>query len=679
MVDIEENVGGDEQALVVLDGSGGEHDESTAEKEHSEGDALDFSGSLIGVKRQSFEQMFELYCQHAREVGFSVRKNTQRRNSVGVVTEKYYVCSNEGFKRCTALGSLSTQKPKKMRIGNITRTDCKASKEYTHMHRSHRSITNEKVVGEDMISSATGASDSYQYTATKAADEHLVGHTINDQANFVNRMKMSAIEGGDAQRLIDILYEEGAEDDNFFCRFKLDVDGRLSNVFWRDSMMCEDYQMYGDMVVFDTTYRTNKYNLVCAPFVGLNNHMKNVMFGCAFLRDEKIDTFEWLFEVFKKSMKLKCPVTIFTNQDFAITSSISKVFPDTRHRLCVWHLYQNAISHFGKLKDNKSFNDAFQRCLSGCINEAEFEECWASMISTYGLQDNSWFTCLYDLREKWCTAHNKDYSSGILFSQRSESTDNAIGFRANRSTNLNGFYKFFKRTVQRWRSREEYDEFECSSVIPTSRIALTGMLKHASEVYTLSVFYDFEEEFLKSISTTVNVVCEEMEVKIYDVQNHDALTSHRVNFFAGDNKINCSCRRFEECGLLCCHCLRILDRNSVKQIPSCYIMKRWTKYAKKDLWDKILNSQDQVAGMRDSNPWSHKMAKKFYNLVIKAQGNEETRKMIEDGYESMFGAVEALTTTLYLTEETEVSTSSILDPAQETSKGRKRRMKGHVE
>ncbi|KAH6783378.1 hypothetical protein C2S52_008337 [Perilla frutescens var. hirtella] len=369
--------------------------------------------------------MYESYCLHAREVGFSVRKNTQRRNCTGAMTEKYYVCSSEGVRNNTAIVPLSNQEKKWTQRRNIKRTNCKASlrvrrgqdglleviehvqehnhelskKEWSHRHRSQRSITDDKAVRiEDMISSGMRASDSYRYMAKEAGGEHLVGHTIKDHLNFVNRMKMSAIEVGDAQSFIDMLGQDGTEDGDFFYRFKLDSDGRLSNVFWRDSMMYEDYHLYGDVVVFDTTYRTNKYNMICAPFVGLNNHKKNVMFGCAFLTDEKIDTFEWLFEVFKKSMKLKCPITIFTDQDHAITNALSKVFPDARHRLCIWHLYQNA---------------------------------------------------------------------------RSESMNHAIGFKASKATNLHEFYTIFKRTIQRWRSREQTDEFECLKAIPNSRIPLT--------------------------------------------------------------------------------------------------------------------------------------------------------------------------------------------------------------
>ena len=83
---------------------------------------------------------------------------------------------------------------------------------------------------------------------------------------------MEAIEGGDAQKVVDRMAEEASNDPDFYYRFKLDEDGRLNALFWRDSMMKEDYMIFGDVVVFDTTYQTNKYNLICAPIVGINNH-----------------------------------------------------------------------------------------------------------------------------------------------------------------------------------------------------------------------------------------------------------------------------------------------------------------------------------------------------------------------------------------------------------------------
>ena len=84
---------------------------------------------------------------------------------------------------------------------------------------------------------------------------------------------------------------------------KLDDDAKLVTLFWYDSLMKEDFRIYGDVVIFDTTYCTNKYNLICAPLVGINNHWNTTMFGCAFKADEKVESFVWVLEQFKEAMK----------------------------------------------------------------------------------------------------------------------------------------------------------------------------------------------------------------------------------------------------------------------------------------------------------------------------------------------------------------------------------------
>ena len=75
---------------------------------------------------------------------------------------------------------------------------------------------------------------------------------------------MKAIEWGDAQTVIDKLIEESKKDPDFYYRVRLNGQGQLIALIWSDTVMREDYQIYGDVVViFDTTYHTNRYNLIC--------------------------------------------------------------------------------------------------------------------------------------------------------------------------------------------------------------------------------------------------------------------------------------------------------------------------------------------------------------------------------------------------------------------------------
>ena len=54
------------------------------------------------------------------------------------------------------------------------------------------------------------------------------------------------------------------EDLVFFYAIQVDDENRMTNPFWRDGRSRIDYNSFGDVICFDTTYRTNKDNMICA-------------------------------------------------------------------------------------------------------------------------------------------------------------------------------------------------------------------------------------------------------------------------------------------------------------------------------------------------------------------------------------------------------------------------------
>ncbi|XP_038698084.1 putative protein FAR1-RELATED SEQUENCE 10 [Tripterygium wilfordii] len=74
-----------------------------------------------------------------------------------------------------------------------------------------------------------------------------------------------------------------------------------------------------------------------------SQRMKMIAAGDA--QNETTSSFIWLFESFLESMGNKAPKTIFTDQDQAMSNAIEKVFPNTRHRLCEWHIAKNATTN----------------------------------------------------------------------------------------------------------------------------------------------------------------------------------------------------------------------------------------------------------------------------------------------------------------------------------------------
>ncbi|XP_074282691.1 protein FAR1-RELATED SEQUENCE 5-like [Silene latifolia] len=284
--------------------------------------STDYSKLLLGTTAEKWEEIYEMYRKHSQAVGFSIRKATSRRaNGPGTPeVERYFVCSSEG------------------KHGNDSRLGLNGLPHVATNHLRNAAITRitdrrisdaEAETIKAMTEAFVAPSVQYKVAAAAAGSDVFVGHSKRDHINFVHRLKIKSIEGGDTATLINLLTRRQSEDSGFFIRVQFNEEGRLCHLFWCDSMMREDYRLYHDVLIFDTTYRTNRYNLICGAFVGINNHWSNVMFGCAFLSEEKEESFQWLFNVFNEAMgdDLR-PVSIFTDQDKAMTNAVEVVFSD---------------------------------------------------------------------------------------------------------------------------------------------------------------------------------------------------------------------------------------------------------------------------------------------------------------------------------------------------------------
>ena len=81
--------------------------------------------------------------------------------------------------------------------------------------------------------------------------------------------------------------------------FTVDDERRLEHSFWSLAQCFDWYDKFGDVVVCNTTYKVNAYDMSCEFFVGVDNHGKTILFGCALLRNKTNATFRWLMKVLK--------------------------------------------------------------------------------------------------------------------------------------------------------------------------------------------------------------------------------------------------------------------------------------------------------------------------------------------------------------------------------------------
>ena len=118
----------------------------------------------------------------------------------------------------------------------------------------------------------------------------------------------------------------------------------------------------------------------------------------------------------------------------------------------------------------------------------------------------------------------------------------------------------------------------------------------------------------------------------------DTKREHVVRFAPNEERVNCSCKKFEFAGILCRHCLKVLDINNIKHIPEQYILKRWTIDAKVlEITSNRNLHEDRKAKMSN---YYKELCRMFVKIAARASESDETYDMVAKCAEQLAEAVE---------------------------------------
>jgi hypothetical protein len=141
---------------------------------------------------------------------------------------------------------------------------------------------------------------------------------------------------------VDVKYLYRKKDQLMFVAHKADNSNRIERLFWCDGESRKNFEVFGDVLAFDATYRKNKYNCPFVVFSRVNHHNQTIVFATDLVTRENEETYVWLLEQFMCAMQGNTPISVITDGDIAMKNAIRKVFPKAGHRLCAWHLLKNA-------------------------------------------------------------------------------------------------------------------------------------------------------------------------------------------------------------------------------------------------------------------------------------------------------------------------------------------------
>ncbi|XP_074298679.1 protein FAR1-RELATED SEQUENCE 5-like [Silene latifolia] len=231
--------------------------------------------------------------------------------------------------------------------------------------------------------------------------------------------------------------------------------------------------------------------------------------------------------------------------------------------------------------DNKRLTKATQHTDSNeDIEPTEFESSWCSIMEKHDLSGNEWLKSMFEDRKLWIPAYFRDtYMGGLLrTTSRSESENSFFGNFTNPNLSLVKFWMRFQSAMdaQRWKHSKLTADSKNSSPILSTPLSIE---KKFAEFYTPPVFYDFQEE-LKGACYSCNEA--NKSTKERDVERLFVMDRERKKVYEIDvdgKTLVCSCKRFQRFGILYRHCVWVLHNKGFDEIPSEYLLPRWSNYA----------------------------------------------------------------------------------------------------
>ncbi|XP_057425881.1 protein FAR1-RELATED SEQUENCE 5-like [Lotus japonicus] len=385
----------------------------------------------------------------------------------------------------------------------------------------------------------------------------------------------------DVQTAIDYLKGMRKKDPLMFWRHQANENGKLEHLFWADGLSQKNYEVFGDIVAFDATYGKNKYQYPFVMFSGMNNHNQTTVFGSAVIANETEETYVWLLQTFLEAMKGICPTSVITDGHLSMKNAISSVFPRAHHKLCAWHLLQNATRNI-KIP---SFTQEFKKCMLMDYEVGAFNRKWEATLTKFGLQDNEWVKERFEDRKMWAVAHIRGTCfAGFWTTSRCESLHSEIKKFIHARYNLTEFLQHFHRCLDFMRFREV--EADLASVVGKAPLEtpFKQLEKSASSLYTPEVFDKFRSIIVRAFLVYVSSRKLTGTFEIFTVAKFRTTAKEwHITFYRPTPELKCCCQRMESMGLPCEHIVAVMVILGMNEIPTTLIHHRWTKRARDDI------------------------------------------------------------------------------------------------
>ena len=412
---------------------------------------------------------------------------------------------------------------------------------------------------------------SQSYYLQKKARSCIWGPDTNDATTLLNLTKHLRKEFPDA--LVKIQESEG----------------KLKNMIFSTSNMKKLYSAFNDIILIDSTYRTNKYKLPLIVLAAINEEGRTFIIGFGVVQSEEAINISWilkeLFDYFAFAPNIICSDSCPT-----LDKVIRELLPNTTHLLCGWHVAQNLRSHTVPLSNQsvflvftfieKIFEEDFIKNISQlpyCPSKSLVEELFDKIKKENRLSEKtkSYFQAKFETKERWCLAYKCDLPClKINTTLRIEGINGVIKTELSSSSSLvELLYRLLN--IANHKLNLPYPIGSQINQFLLETIENNPIIKNAKEYLSSYAFGQFVGNFIKASGNNSRLYR-----GIYTVETAEG----RSYSIKKESILQCNCKYFLTMGIVCSHILCI-----VFQYKNLFLST--LKQSCKARWFKEINSK----------------------------------------------------------------------------------------
>jgi hypothetical protein len=170
------------------------------------------------------------------------------------------------------------------------------------------------------------------------------------QQDIYNQIATSKRELREGQSSIHALINQ-LDKEGFWSRMQFDADGRITAILFAHPDSIAYLQSYPDILLFDCTYKTNKYKMPLFDIIGIDACQRSFCVAFAFISDETEESYLWVLQRLKALYELgntRLPSVILTDCCIQLMNAVSHCFPAAASLLCLWHANKAVIRNCQK-------------------------------------------------------------------------------------------------------------------------------------------------------------------------------------------------------------------------------------------------------------------------------------------------------------------------------------------